>query len=93
MRKCPNCKKNPGIPIFSVLFSKSFYCKKCGSQIEINKKAHFIMSILSIVSVVVLFVLSIPISDNLIFFICSLLGLFVVFSLVQIFLVPFEIRS
>ncbi|MBU1093120.1 MAG: hypothetical protein KKH01_01520 [Firmicutes bacterium] len=95
MRKCPNCHQK-NIPIFNKTFltnTKAVTCDHCNKAYGINIKALYIMTLLFVVIIAVTFIALIPINQNLLLFLAILVGTFIIFTLIQLLIIPYEEKS
>jgi len=94
MRKCPNCHQKT-IPIFNKTFltnTKAVTCDRCNKAYGINMKAFYTMTVLFVGIMLVTFIALIPINQNLFLFLCILFGTFIIFTLIQLLIIPYEKR-
>lgn len=95
MKKCPVCGNRTKFPISNLIISntKPIKCKKCNALIGINKKIHSYMTVLSVMFVIMVFLLNIPIDENLTKVILYLFAGLILFVLLHIFVIPLESRE
>ena len=95
VKKCPVCGNRTKFPISNLIISntKPIKCKKCNALIGINKKIHSYMTVLSVMFVIMVFLLNIPIDENLTKVILYLFAGLILFVLLHIFVIPLESRE
>lgn len=94
MRKCPNCDKNT-LKAISIKFLSSattVECENCNTKIGGSRKWTALISIAYSIFVIILFILNVPIDENILQFLIILLSSGILMTGVQLFLIPLEVR-